>query len=77
MTIDERMQKIITELLDAGVPLKQAKEAFEQKYITIAKRMRSGNITKAAKLLGVHRNTVMSKMPSERAMLRRGWSRWR
>jgi DNA-binding NtrC family response regulator len=43
------------------LPLKDAVEAFEQQYIKAVLDSVSGNRTKAAELLGIHRNTLLGK----------------
>lgn len=66
-SIDQRMREIIEDLLAGGIPLDLAMVEFEKKYIDgglgLAKQA-SGrpNITKAAQLLGVHRNTLHNKL---------------
>jgi DNA-binding NtrC family response regulator len=43
------------------LPLKDAVEAFEQQYIKAVVDSVGGNKTKAAELLGIHRNTLLGK----------------
>jgi hypothetical protein len=58
MTIDERLIKIITELQESGITLEQAEDAFRKKYVTVALKTADGNVTRASRLIGVHRNTL-------------------
>jgi len=60
-TIDARLTPLIEELVDAAVPLEQAKQVFEDKYLAAALRLCRGNITHAALRLGIHRNTLHNK----------------
>jgi DNA-binding NtrC family response regulator len=60
--IDSRLTEIIGELLEAGIPLEMANEQFEQKYIATALLRCRRNKTRAALLLGVHRNTLHNKL---------------
>lgn len=62
MTIDDRLQVIIGELLDGGITLEQAVVQFEQKYIMTALRNARGNVTRSSRLLGVHRNTIHNRL---------------
>jgi len=44
-----------------GMPLKTAVSIFEKKYISDILESVDGNRTKASKILGIHRNTLLSK----------------
>jgi DNA-binding NtrC family response regulator len=71
-SLSARLDCIIAELLDAGVPLRIAREEFEQKYVAAALRRTRYTKVRAAAILGVHRNTVLAKVgPSERALRKR------
>jgi Response regulator containing CheY-like receiver, AAA-type ATPase, and DNA-binding domains len=65
VSIDDRLNQIIRELIGNGITLGQAVEAFEGKYIVVAMAAHNGNITKASRALGVHRNTLHNKLRSE------------
>lgn len=58
MTIDERLNVIIGELQQADITLTQAEEQFRRRYMAVALKATRGNITRAAKLMGIHRNTL-------------------
>ncbi|NTV34467.1 MAG: hypothetical protein HGA50_14415 [Deltaproteobacteria bacterium] len=45
-----------------GLSLKDAVDAFEQEYIGDVLESVDGNRTQAALILGVHRNTLLSKL---------------
>ena len=65
VSIDDRLNQIIRELIASGITLEQAVEAFEGKYIVAAMATARGNITQASKALGVHRNTLHNKLRSQ------------
>lgn len=47
---------------DTGLPLREACEQFERQYVLrVLERVR-WNVSRAARLLGVHRNTVLAKL---------------
>ena len=62
VSIDDRLNQIIRELIGNGITLEQAVEAFEGKYIVAAMSASRGNVTQASKALGVHRNTLHNKL---------------
>ena len=47
---------------DTGLPLREACEQFERQYILRVLERVGWNMTRAARLLGVHRNTVLAKL---------------
>ena len=65
VSIDDRLNQIIRELIGNGITLEQAVEAFEGKYIVAAMTVSRGNVTQASKALGVHRNTLHNKLRSQ------------
>lgn len=64
-SIDDRLNQIIRELIGNGITLEQAVEAFEGKYIVSAMESTRGNVTKASRALGVHRNTLHNKLRNQ------------
>jgi hypothetical protein len=65
VSIDDRLNAIIRELIGNGITLAQAVEAFEGKYIVAAMTACKGNVTQASKKLGVHRNTLHNKLRTQ------------
>jgi len=65
VSIDDRLNAIIRELIGNGITLEQAVEAFEGKYIVAAMSASRGNVTAASKKLGVHRNTLHNKLRTQ------------
>lgn len=68
-SIDDRLNQIIRELIGNGITLEQAVEAFEGRYIVAAMDANRGNVTRASKALGVHRNTLHNKLRSKTSMM--------
>lgn len=65
VSIDDRLNTIIRELIGNGITLAQAVEAFEGKYIVAAMTASKGNFTTASRKLGVHRNTLHNKLRTQ------------
>lgn len=65
VSIDDRLNAIIRELIGNGITLAQAVEAFEGKYIVAAMTVSRGNVTQASRKLGVHRNTLHNKLRTQ------------
>lgn len=62
MNMDTRLQQIIDELLTHGISLDMARKEFERKYISGAVKLSEGNLVRAARSLGIHRNTLRHKV---------------
>jgi DNA-binding NtrC family response regulator len=58
----QRFDALIDELMTAGFFLEQTVEILERGMIERALRMTAANQSEAAKLLGIHRNTLQRKM---------------
>jgi DNA-binding NtrC family response regulator len=60
-SIEQRLEALIRDLQRSGLALEEAKETFERKYVAIALSGAGGNVTRAARAIGVHRNTLHNK----------------
>ena len=60
--LNGRLFQIVDELVRRGVTLDQAKREFEKQYIVAMLRTNEGNLTRTAKYMGVHRNTLRNKV---------------
>ena len=58
----ERFDGLVDDLMTAGFFLEQAVEILERGMIERSLRMTKSNQSAAAKLLGIHRNTLLRKM---------------
>lgn len=53
---------LVDELQEQGLTLSQARREFEKQFIMASLRAHSGNVTRSARSLGVHRNTLHNKV---------------
>ena len=60
--LNGRLFQIVDELVRQGVTLDQARKEFEKQYIVSSLRGTSGNHSRSARRLGVHRNTLRNKL---------------
>ena len=58
----EKLQALVTEMIDNRIFLDEAVREFEKKFIQGALAKTGGNQTKAAVVLGLHRNTLSRKI---------------
>lgn len=62
LDLDERMAGVAKELIARGVPLERALTAFNHAYVGVALRQAHGSVRDASRKLGVHRNTLASRL---------------
>lgn len=58
LNLHQKMEILIEEMVEKELPLKDSLREFEKIFIELAAKKFNGNKTKAAKALGVHRNTL-------------------
>ncbi len=60
----DQLERLITEMLDRGIPFQKAVKEFEKQFIMKSLERSGDNRTQAAKALGIHRNTLQKKLLS-------------
>ena len=61
VTIHRKLEIIIEEMVEKELSLKDGLKEFEKIYIETASKKYKGNMTKTAKSLGIHRNTLRNR----------------
>jgi DNA-binding NtrC family response regulator len=64
--MNEKLQKLVDEMVDRGVRFPEAIREFERRFIARVLADSDGNLSKAADALGLHRNTLSRKMAVHR-----------
>ncbi|MCI4444445.1 MAG: helix-turn-helix domain-containing protein [Candidatus Aminicenantes bacterium] len=62
MTIHQKLENLIQDMVDKEIHLKEALSEFEKIYIETASAKYRGNKTKMAEALGIHRNTLHNRL---------------
>ena len=60
----DQLEALINQMIDKGLLFEEAVSEFEKKFILKALEKCKGNQTKAAKVMGIHRNTLNKKLAS-------------
>jgi len=60
--VKEKLESLVAEMIERRIYLDEAISEFEKKFIQTALTKTRGNQTKAAEVLGVHRNTLNRKI---------------
>jgi DNA-binding NtrC family response regulator len=58
LNIHQKLERVIEEMVEKELQLKDVLQEFEKIYIETASKKYKGKMTKIAKALGVHRNTL-------------------
>ena len=64
--MNERLQRLIEEMVEKGINFADAIREFERRFISRVLADSDGNLSKAADVLGMHRNTLSRKMAQHR-----------
>ena len=58
----EQLETLVGQMVDRGIQFDEAVNEFEKKFIKRILDRSRGNQSRAAKLLGIHRNTLSRKI---------------
>jgi Fis family transcriptional regulator len=64
--IKDDLDTLVQHLLDRGILFEDAQREFERLFIARALAKTKGNVCKAAKITGLHRNTLSRKISTYR-----------
>jgi len=60
--VKPQLEALVTEMVDKGILFAEAKREFEKKFIAKVLQQHRGNLSRAAKDLRIHRNTLGKKI---------------
>jgi DNA-binding NtrC family response regulator len=66
MAMKDQLEHLVAEMLVKGVRFEDAQREFEKRFIMHAMQKVDGNLSRAADLLGIHRNTLSRKVSEYR-----------
>jgi len=58
----EQLESLINQMVDHGISFEDALSEFEKRFIKKVLEKSNGNRSKAAQMLGIHRNTLSRKI---------------
>lgn len=62
----ESLEAVIVEMIQGGIRLRLAQKDFERKFLRLALDIHHGNRIATSRALGIHRNTLTSKLSKHR-----------
>ncbi|MFN8008767.1 MAG: helix-turn-helix domain-containing protein [Terriglobia bacterium] len=60
----DQLEALVNQMIDKGLYLEEALCEMERRFILTTLERHKGNQTKAAKAMGIHRNTLNKKLAS-------------
>jgi DNA-binding NtrC family response regulator len=60
--VRDQLEALVGQMVDRGILFDEAMNEFEKKFIRRALDRSNGNQSRAARLLGIHRNTLSRKI---------------
>jgi transcriptional regulator with PAS, ATPase and Fis domain len=60
--VKQQLDSLISEMVEKGILFTEARREFEKRFIARVLQRHRGNVTKAAKDLKIHRNTLGKKI---------------
>jgi len=64
--VKQQLEALVTEMIDKGILFDDAKREFEKRFISRVLQRHRGNLSRAAKDLRIHRNTLGKKIEEYR-----------
>lgn len=64
--MNERLERLIEEMVQKGIRFADASREFERRFISRVLAASDGNLSRAADVLGIHRNTLSRKIAEHR-----------
>jgi Fis family transcriptional regulator len=60
--VKQQLESLVAEMIDKGILFSDARREFEKRFIQRVLQRHKGNLSKAAKDLKIHRNTLGRKI---------------
>jgi len=60
--VKQQLETLVSEMIDKGILFEDARREFEKRFIVRVLQRHRGNLSRAAKDLRIHRNTLGKKM---------------
>jgi Fis family transcriptional regulator, factor for inversion stimulation protein len=71
-SVKQQLDSLVTEMVDKGILFDEARREFEKRFIARVLQRHRGNLSRAAKDLRIHRNTLGKKIEQYKLPVRGG-----
>jgi DNA-binding NtrC family response regulator len=68
--LKERLDDLVQEMISGGIRYPDAKREFEKRFLAQVMERENGNLSRAAKVLHIHRNTLSKKLQELKLSIR-------
>ena len=58
----QQLESLVAEMVERGIPFEEARREFEKRFIARVLQHHKGNLSRAARDLRIHRNTLGKKI---------------
>lgn len=62
MVLKQKLESLVEEMISKGIRFQEARQEFEKRFIARVLERENGNLSRAAKVLRIHRNTLSKKI---------------
>jgi transcriptional regulator with PAS, ATPase and Fis domain len=70
--VKQQLDSLVTEMVERGILFDEARREFEKRFIARVLQRHRGNLSRAAKDLRIHRNTLGKKIEEYKLVVRGG-----
>ncbi len=60
--LKQKLDSLVEEMISKGIRFQEARQEFEKRFIARVLERENGNLSRAAKVLRIHRNTLSKKI---------------
>ena len=60
--LNKKLDDLVENMIEGGIRFPDAKREFEKRFVALVMERERGNLSRAAKALHIHRNTLSKKM---------------
>jgi DNA-binding NtrC family response regulator len=60
--LKQKLDSLIEEMISKGIRFPEARQEFEKRFVAQVLERENGNLSRAAKVLRIHRNTLSKKL---------------
>jgi transcriptional regulator with PAS, ATPase and Fis domain len=68
--LKQNLESLIEEMISKGIRFHEGRQEFEKRFIARVLERENGNLSRAAKVLRIHRNTLSKKIAEYKVKLR-------